>query len=289
MILSRRDFLRSGVAAGAAATLSEGPWVELLRARSIPVKIGVTDWNLGQTGKPFAVELSKKIGFDGVEISLGRQATDRLPLADTEIQRQYLAESRKHNLPIASTCLDVLHRNYLKNDPLGQRWVADSIPITKALGSRVILLPFFGPGAMKTHAEMDFVGDYLKEIAPAAEKAGVILGLEDENSAEENVRIMDRAKSKAVQVYYDVGNSTRGGYDVVKEIRWLGADRICEFHLKDNPQYLGEGKIDFPAVIDAIEAIGFRGWAHLETSNPSKDVEADMGRNLKYIRNLITK
>ena len=90
-------------------------------------------------------------------------------------------------------------------------------------------------------------------------------------------------------VYYDVGNSTGNGFDVVKEIRWLGKDRICEFHLKDNPHYLGEGKIDFPAIIDAIDGIGFRGFAHLETSAPARDIEADMGRNLRYVRGLIAR
>jgi sugar phosphate isomerase/epimerase len=90
-----------------------------------------------------------------------------------------------------------------------------------------------------------------------------------------------------VLTYYDVGNSTQNGFDVVEEIRWLGRDRICEVHLKDNPSYLGEGKIDFVAVLDALEDIGFDKWAQLETSNPSKNVEADMGRNLAFVRKLM--
>ena len=91
------------------------------------------------------------------------------------------------------------------------------------------------------------MGDALGEMAPEAEKAGVILAIEDTISAEDNVRIMDRAKSKNVSVYYDTGNSALAGFDVVKEIRWLGKDRICQFHLKDNPHYLGEGTHFFPA------------------------------------------
>src|SRR6266516_1842426 len=82
----------------------------------------------------------------------------------------------------------------------------EAIPITRQLGARVILLPFFGKGALQTKAEMDYVGDFLKEIGPEAEKTGVILGLENTNSAEDNARILDRAQSKAVLVYYDVGN-----------------------------------------------------------------------------------
>src|SRR5262249_25545207 len=158
---------------------------------------------------------------------------------------------------------------YLKSDPLGQRWVADSIPIAKAMGVRVVLLPFFGKGALETVADMDRVGDVLKEVAPTAENTGVILGLEDTISARDNVRIMDRSKSSAVLSYYDVGNSTQGGFDVVEEIRWLGASRICEVHLKDNPHYLGEGKIDFKTVVDALADVRFDGWAHLETDCPT--------------------
>jgi L-ribulose-5-phosphate 3-epimerase len=202
------------------------------------------------------------------------------------MQKAYLDESRRVGLPIESLCLEILHRNYLKSDPLGQRWVADCIPIAKAMGVRVVLLPFFGKGAMTTTAEMDKVADVLKEVAPAAEKDGVILGLEDTISARDNVRIMGRSQSPAVLTYYDVGNSAGNGFDVVNEIRWLGRERICEVHLKDNPHYLGEGKIDFKAVVDALADIGFDRWAQLETDSPAS-LEDDMRRNLKFIRSLV--
>lgn len=289
MAFSRREFLKwiaaGTVASGLAPKIS---YLECLRAKNLPVKIGVTDWNLKQECKLEAVALAKKVGFDGVEISIGK-GNKKLPLSSPDLQTQYVTESKKHDLPIASTCLEILHKNVLKSDPLAQRWVADSIPITKNVGARVILLPFFGKGALKTHQEMDYVADYLKEIASEAEKARVILGLENTISAEDNVRILDRVKSRAVLVYYDIGNSTQGGFDILKEIRWLGKERICEFHIKDNPNFLGKGPINIPAVVDAIAEIGFSGWAHLETDCPTGSVEADMASNLKYIRDLVAK
>src|SRR5690242_10841242 len=281
MHISRRSFLGAGGAALAAGRL---------RGRGRDLKIGVTDWNLRLTGKVEAVETAARLRFDGVQVSLGRKPVDgKLPLDDEVAQQQYLTAAKIHKIPLDGTCLDILHVNYLKNDKLGPKWVADSIPITKKLNARVILLPFFGKGALTTHQEMDYVGDALREIAPEAERAGVILGLEDTISAENNVRIMERAQSKAVLTYYDVGNSTNGGFHVAKEIRWLGKDRICQFHLKDNPHYMGEGRIDFQAVIDAIADIGFRGWAHLETDCPSGNVEVDMGRNLTFVRKLMAR
>jgi L-ribulose-5-phosphate 3-epimerase len=53
------------------------------------------------------------------------------------------------------------------------------------------------------------------------------------------------SRSKNVLVCYNVGNSTQAGFDIAKEIRWLGKDRICQFHFKDNPHFLGAGSIHF--------------------------------------------
>jgi len=260
----------------------------LLQAKSYPFQLGVTDWNLRETGKLEAVDLARRIGFSAVQVSLGRQPNgDKLPLDNDELIAKYKAEAKKHNVKLAGTCLDILHVNYLKNDKLGAKWVADSIPITKKLDTKVVLLPFFGKGAIEQRAEMDYVGDVLREVAPEAEKQGIILGLEDTISAEDNVRIMERSRSKAVLTYYDIGNSAGKGFDPVREIRWLGKKRICQIHLKDNPNYLGEGKIDVPGVLKAMKDIDYDGFAVLETSAPSKNIEADMKRNLTYLLKLL--
>ena len=272
MSLTRRESIRLCAAGVVSAALWEREERAALAAAKPPrFKVGVTDWNLKLEGKPESVALAKRLGFDGVQISIG-VGTDRLPLSDPALQQQFLDASKREGLPLASVCLNVLHRNFLKSDPLGQRWVADSIPIAHNLGVKVVLLPFFGKGALQTPEEMDHVGDVLREVAPAAEKAGVILGLEDTISARDNARIMARTKSPAVLTYYDVWNSTKNGFNVVEEIRWLGADRICEMHLKDNPHFLGQGTIDFPAVVAALADIGFRQWAELETDCPTGSV-----------------
>jgi L-ribulose-5-phosphate 3-epimerase len=250
------------------------------------LRIGVTDWNLRLAGRIEAVALAAKLGFDGVEVSLGRRVVEnRLPLDDAGVQEQYLDAFQRHGAAIAGTCLDVLHVNYLKSDPLALRWIEDGIRVSRALGAKVMLLPFFGKGALQTGEEMERVGDALRELAPRAEKADVLLGLENTISARDNARILDRARSAAVRVYYDVGNSTFNGHNPLEEIPWLGKDRICQFHLKDKG-YLGEGVIDFPAILRLIAGIGFEGFANLETNAPSGSVEQDMARNLGYIRRI---
>jgi L-ribulose-5-phosphate 3-epimerase len=273
--VKRREFL------GASVCMLAGQ----AQARLRSLKIGVTDWNLRQTGKLDAVGLASRLGFQGVQVSLGREVKEnKLPLDNPELIQQYRQAAKQHDIPLDGTCLDILHVNYLKNDKLGQKWVVDGVRLTKALGTTVMLLPFFGKGALTTQPEKDYVGDALREVAPEAEKAGVILGLENTISAEDNVAIMDRARSKAVLVYYDIGNSTKAGFNVQREIEWLGKKRICQMHFKDNPHYLGDGDIDIASVLRAVSRIGYEGYANLETESPSKSIEADMKRNLSYVR-----
>jgi len=278
--LTRREFLSSVVALGLASPpgLAEGA----------KLRIGVTDWNLKLGANPEAVPLAAGLGFDGLQVSFGRKIVDeRMPVDQPDVVARYLSLSQQYKIPIDGTCVDRLHDNGLKSDKLAPKWVLDSIRLTKALNAKVLLLPFFGRWALENKDEMDHVGDALRDLAPEAEKAGVTLGLEDTISAEDNVRIMDRSRSASVLVYYDVGNSTKAGFDVVKEIRWLGKDRICQFHFKDNPHYLGEGSIQFPPIIHAIQGIGFSGYANLEVDAHPNQLEEDMRKNLAYIRNVI--
>jgi L-ribulose-5-phosphate 3-epimerase len=260
----------------------------LVRAAAAKIPIGITDWNLRLAANPEAIPLAAQLGFDGIQISCGRRLVDdKMPLDNPEVIARCLALSKRHKIPIVGTCADRLHDNGLKSDPLAVRWVRDSIRLTRAVGTRVLLLPFFGKWALQTRQEMEYTGDALRDLASEAEKADVILGLENTISAEDNVRIMDRARSKNVLVYYDVGNSTNNGFDVLQEIRWLGKDRICQIHLKDNPNYLGQGKIQFVPIMAAIREIGFTGYAVLETDSKSAaTLEGDMRRNLGYVRGL---
>src|SRR5262245_46357104 len=117
MTVSRRETLRVLAAGAAAAAVWPG---ERLRAyaakKGAELKIGATDWNLKLEDRPEAVALAKSLGFDGVQVSIGK-GTDRLPLSDPALQKTYLDESRRVGLPLASVCLEVLHRNDLKSDP----------------------------------------------------------------------------------------------------------------------------------------------------------------------------
>ncbi len=246
------------------------------------------DGVLRQRSKPEALGVAKEFGIKSIQVTLGRvNDADRMPLEDAAVQARYLAESKRHGVRINATYIDALHVNCLKNDPKAPERVLRGIEITKKLDAKILMTVFFGKCAIENRQELDFVADAFKELAPEAQKAQVILGFENLLTAEDQARAMDRVASDYFKVYYDVGNSTnRVGVDSPKEIRWLGKDRICQFHFKDDG-YLGEGKVNFPEVLRAVDEIGFEGVANLETKAPSGDFAADLRRNLAYLRNLM--
>jgi sugar phosphate isomerase/epimerase len=133
------------------------------------------------------------------------------------------------------------------------------------------------------------VVDVLRQIAPRAEEKGVVLGLENTLTAEQNLEIIDRVGSETVQVYYDVGNSTHYGYDVANEIQLLGNKKICEIHLKDwSAPVFGssEGEVDWKAAADACRRIGYNKWYVLETSGREDRFLEDTRANVAFVRSM---
>lgn len=253
------------------------------------VSIGVMDGVLGKPSDPASVSLAASLGFDALQLTLGRRSPDGpLVLSDPDLQSQFLSESRRLRLPLTATYIDILHLHCLKNDPRAVAFAAEAIAITRRLGAPVLMLPFFFRCALDTSAEIDAVVAPFKELARQAEKAHVTLGFENTLRAADDIRLLDAVGSPALKIYYDIGNATNlYGADPQAEIRALGRDRICQFHFKDKG-YLGDGPVDVPAALRAIAAIGWQGSIVLETNSPSKDRLSDLRRNLSYLRGLLT-
>jgi L-ribulose-5-phosphate 3-epimerase len=282
--MPRRQFLT-----GALAAASLAPLVPLFAASAKPrFKIGACDWSVGKMADPAALEVARQIGLDGIQISLGTVAND-MHLRRPEVQQRYKDAARKFGVEVLSLALGELNNIPYKSDPRTVQWVSDSIDACQAMGCRVILLAFFYNDDLRNDkAGTDETVRRLKEVAPKAEKAGVILGVESWLSAEDHLRIIDRVGSPAVKVYYDVANSTQMGYDIDREIRWLGKQgQICEFHMKENGTLLGQGRIDFKKVRAAIDAIGYRGAMQIEAAVPpgGKLVESYI-QNRKFLRDI---
>ena len=264
LILNRRQCLALGAQAAAWAAFAP----LLARAESRRFKIGACDWSIGKMGDPAALEVAKDLGLDGVQVSLGTVANN-MQLRQVEVQRHYKAAARATGLAVSSLAIGELNNVPYKSDPRTIDWVSDCVDVLVAMDVKVVLLAFFGKGDLKgDKAGTDEVVKRLKAVAPKAEKEGVVLGIESWLSAEEHMDIIQHVGSPAVKVYYDVCNSTDRGYDIYKEIRWLGTKHICELHMKENGALLGKGNVDFPKVRAALDDIGYSGWVQIENAVP---------------------
>ena len=280
-MITRRTFLK-----GATVGLASGGAMAQLLAEAAPAspsaRIRIGSCVIG-------LEQAKQAGLDGVEIGVGN-AADQLRVADPAVRQQYKEQMASTGRVISSFMMGVLNSNPLASDPRAPAWLEQSIGAAKDLGAGVILVAFFGKGNLLDGgqlkpADVEVVVQRLKAAAPRAKEAGVILAIENTLSAKQNADILERIGHASVRVYYDVGNSTRNGYDVPAEIRFL-KDRIACIHFKDGRNYLGEGPIQFEPITAAINAIGYQGWIVMETANPSKDATADANRNATFIRRL---
>lgn len=265
--ISRRTML-AGTLRAAACAAAATPLAPLLASPgSRWFKIGACEWSLGKAD-PSCFDVAKQIGLDGVQVNMGSVKND-MHLRRPEVQKAYLDAARRTGLQIGSLAIGEMNSVPLKSDPRAAQWLADSIDVCKALGITITMPACFGRGDldMSNAGEIDHLVGVLKDTAPKAQKAGIIIGLESYLSAEDNLKILDRVGSPALMVYYDVGNSTDKGRDVVREIRLLRS-RICEFHAKDAGYMLGQGRIDFKAVRKAMDDIQFSGWIHIEAAHP---------------------
>lgn len=256
-----------------------------LKAAAPGFKIGACDWTLGKRTDPAALEVAKRIGLDGVMVDMGSLKND-LPLRRPEVQQKYREAIKQTGVVVSSIALGELNNIPLKSDPRAEQWVADSVEVCKAMDLKVVLVAFFGNGDLRgDKAGTDAVVAAFKRLAPKAEKAGVILGIESWLSADQHVEILQRVGSPAVRVYYDMGNSQEVGYDICKEIRFLGK-RICEFHAKDYHDLYGKGTMNFPAVRKAMDDIGYRGWMQIEGVKTPLGVEESVRYDLNYLRTI---
>jgi sugar phosphate isomerase/epimerase len=286
--MPRRRFLaRAGASAASLAwAASAAPlWAAPSKRR---FKIGSCDWSLGKMGDPAAFELAKQCGLDGVQVSLGT-AADNMRLRQPETQKLYQEAEQKTGLSVSSLAIGELNNIPYKSDPRTVEWVRDSIDVCQALGVHVVLLAFFANDDLRgDQAGIDEVVRRLKAVAPKAEKARVSLGIESWLSADQHLEILERVGSPAVKVYYDVCNSNDMGYDIYREIRKLGK-RICEFHAKENGALLGQGKVDFKRVRQAMDDIGYRGWIQIEGGvPPGGTIPESCAANCKYLRSIFT-
>jgi sugar phosphate isomerase/epimerase len=258
--------------------------------KKLKFHIGACDWSLGKSSDIGAFDVAKQIGLDGLMVNMG-SVKNNMHLRNKVLQQSYLEAAKRTGIKISSLAIGELNNVPYKSDPRTEEWVWDSIDVANNLGAGVILLAFFNSNDLRNdEAGKKEVINRLKRAAPKAEKLGIILGVESYLSAKEHLEIIELVGSKNVKAYVDFRNTADAGYDVVKEVKQLGANNICELHMKENGFLLGQGTLPWQKIRDLIYETGYygSGWLQIEGAMPSKaGIVESYKRNLQFLRALL--
>jgi len=253
------------------------------------LQVGACDWSIGKSCDIGAFAVAKQIGLEGIQVNMG-SLNDNLRMRKKEVQELHKAESKRTGVKIASLALGQLNSTPYKSDPRTDEWVWDSIDAAENMNAKVILLAFFYANELRNDDKgKKEVVRKLKEVMPKAEKKNIVLGIESYLSAEEHMDIIQKVGSKNLKIYYDFRNSADAGYDVIKEIKWLGKDVICELHMKENGFLLGAGTLNWNKIAETLLEMGYagNGWMQIEGASPeNSDVVENYKHNHAYLKNV---
>jgi len=262
-----------------------------------------------------AIRLAREYGFDSLELCFGDERS-ALPVdADPAAMTGIVAAARNASITLDSTASGLYwNRNLGDADPdlraQAQHDLTRMIQLTAALGARTLLtIPgavdvFFLPDrpAQPAAEVRANVAEGLAALLPVAERHGVRLGIENVwnkflLSAHEMAHFIDGFNSPWLGAYVDVANLMPFGYPD-HWLRELG-HRVVGVHFKDFRRAVGtaegfvdllEGDVDWPAVMDALDAIGYDGpvvaemiplYRHhplVRIGNTSRAMDAILGR-----------
>ncbi|MEX0332589.1 MAG: sugar phosphate isomerase/epimerase family protein [Puniceicoccaceae bacterium] len=295
--IGRRTFCLSG--ALAAIGLAAGPLSGKASApRTAPsqrYRIAVCDWMILKRQKLGAFKRTHEIGADGVELDmggLGNRPTFDSKLMDPIERARFKAEVRKYNLEICSMAMSGFYAQSFAERETVPLMVKDTINTMELMGVKVAFLPLGVQGDLVQRPELrPRIVARLKEVAPMAEAAGVIIGLETALDARGEVALLDEVGSPAIRSYFNFANSLQAGRDLHKELRILGRDRICQIHCTDEDGvWLQDNKrLDMHRVKDTLDDLGWSGWLVIERSrdaNNPRDVVGNFGANTRYLKSI---
>ena len=257
-----------------------------------------------------AFDLAAAVGAEGVQVCYRDEQAALLRQAG---HGEWLAQQAKaRGLEVCGIVLSTLCSGLPIIDPVDSTPATrvDNMPaikelfsaacgVAKAAGTNLILLPFFGKNIIEVDRELNRAIEGIGQLVDIAEEAGVVIGVESTINFNQCRFLLGQfADTDVVKIYQDTGNALGRKLDLPTGLRDLGLDSLAGVHLKDvkmsmssPPDYnirLGTGDVQFRAVLNALQAIGYDGWLVLETppgDNPLANGKADMA----FARNLLGK
>ena len=292
-VRTRRNFLGAGSLLLASLLLPQAGFAR--KPKKLTYKIAVVDLMILKRQKLGALQLTKDIGADGVEIdmgSLGQRETFDNQLAKPEIRQQFIDKAKELNLEICSLAMTGFYAQSFATRPTYERMLQDCFDTMKALSVKVAFLPLGTQGDLRKNPELrPAIVERLKVVGRMAQKAGVVVGIETALDATGEVALLDEIGSKHIQIYFNFSNPLKEGRDLNQELRILGRKRICQMHAtdEDGVWLQNNTRLDMQKVKQTLADIGWQGWLVIERSRDATDprnVKKNFGANAAYLKSV---
>jgi sugar phosphate isomerase/epimerase len=291
--LSRRDFLGAGSLLLASLLLPQAGFAA--KPKKLTYKIAVVDLMILKRQKLGALQLTKDIGADGVEIDmggLGQRETFDNQLAKPEVRQQFIDKAKELNLEICSLAMTGFYAQSFATRPTYERMLQDCFDTMKALNVKVAFLPLGTQGDLRKNPELrPAIVERLKIVGKMAQKADVVVGIETALDATGEVALLKEIGSKHIQIYFNFSNPLKEGRDLNQELRILGRKRICQMHAtdEDGVWLQNNTRLDMQKVKQTLADIGWQGWLVIERSRDATDprnVKKNFGANAAYLKSV---
>lgn len=255
------------------------------------MKKGISIWSFAETDLRKCMELAKDAGFDGLELALDEHGLVSMDSTEEDLAK-VKAMAEEIGIELYSVACGLYWTyNYTsanaENVARAKEITKKQLWVASKLGCDTILVV---PGAVEVAFDPGEVVEYdvaynraleaLRELAPVAEELKVSIGVENVwnrflLSPMEMADFIDKVGSDYVGSYFDVGNVLFSGYPE----HWIKIlnKRIKKVHFKDYRRKAGDlhgfvdilaGEVNWPAVMEQFEKIGYDGWVSAEMLPP---------------------
>ena len=233
------------------------------------------------------------MGIDGIELHAGS-----MTLSHDELRATFSGS------PVGVSAIEGIPK-LLDADPAVRadavRQIRERIPLARDLGAvgvlivpqfgRVPALPDLSPWKSGAELERELLLAQLRELAPAALDAGVVLFTEPLNRYEayivnrvEQGAEIARAVGEGVATMADFFHMNIEEADIPASIRGAG-EHIAYVHVADsNRAQPGMGHVDFRPGFAALKEIGYDGWLGLECSRIIGEYDDAIRETVAFLR-----
>lgn len=237
---------------------------------------------------PEAFQMAREAGFEAIELAIAEDGPITPDISRQEC-RKITAQARDAGLQISSLASGLGWKYGLLSENESERRRAteltrSSLRVARDLELDAILVVPGSVGATPYDLAFNNAQNSLRELKLDAEELGVTIGIENVwnkflLSPLETRDFLDGLGSERIASYFDVGNVLQTGFPE-QWIRMLGG-RITRVHFKDFQREvgtlagfcaLGEGDVDFGAVMQALREIGYDGFVTAEFFNCESDL-----------------